>query len=46
MEDEPSFAEELVPLTSNIRNEFCGVLNSFLSFMRTYEEEKHITWFF
>jgi len=46
MEDEPSVVEELVLLTSNIRKEVCGVLDSFLSFLRTYEGKKHITWFF
>ncbi len=46
MEDEPSVVEKLVLLTSNIRKEVCGVLDSFLSFLRTYEEKKDTTWFF
>jgi hypothetical protein len=46
MEDEPSLVEKLVLLTSNIRTEVCSELYSFLSFLRTYEEKKHTTWFF
>jgi hypothetical protein len=46
MEDEHSLVEKLVLLTSNIRNEVCGALDSFLSFLKTYEEKKHMTWFF
>lgn len=46
MEDEPSVVKELVLLGSNIRKEVCDVLDSFLSFLRTYEENKHTTRFF
>jgi hypothetical protein len=33
-------ADELVVLTSNIRTEICGVLDSFLSFLKKCEEKK------
>jgi hypothetical protein len=39
MEDKPSLAEELALLACNIRKEVCVVLDSFLSFLRTYEEK-------
>ncbi len=39
MEDEPSIAEELVLLASNIRKEVCDLLDSFLSFLITYEKK-------
>ncbi len=40
MENESSLAKELVLLVSNIRKEVCGVLYSFLSFLKKYEENK------
>lgn len=40
MEDEYSLAKELTLLASNIRKEGCGVLYSFLSFLKKYEENK------
>jgi hypothetical protein len=46
-EDEPSLAKKLALLASNIRKEVCGVLDSFLSFLKTYEKRKTCTtWFF
>ncbi len=44
MEVKPSLVDELVLLAFNNRKEVCGVLNSFLSLLRTYEKEKHTTW--
>ncbi len=40
MEDEANLAKELALLASNIRKEVCGVLYSFLSFLKKYEENK------
>ncbi len=45
MEDEYNLAKELALLASNIRKEVCGVLYSFLSFLKKYEENKPTTWF-
>ncbi len=40
MEDEYVVANELTLLAFNIRKEFCGILDSFLWFLKKYEEEK------
>jgi hypothetical protein len=40
MEGEYGLVDELVLLGSNIRKEVCGVLDSFLSFLRQYEIKK------
>jgi hypothetical protein len=45
MEDEHVVANELTLLAFNIRKEFCGVFDSFLSFLKKYEGKKNITWF-
>jgi len=42
MEKGPSVALKLICLASNIRKEVCGVLNSFLSFLKKIDERKHI----
>jgi hypothetical protein len=46
MEDKLGLVDELALLAFNIRKEVCGILNSFLSFLKTYEKEKHATWCF
>jgi len=40
MEDEYVVANELTLLAFNIIKEFCGVLDSFLWFLKKYEEKK------
>jgi len=40
MEDEYVVANELTLLAFNIRKEFCGVLDSFLWFLKNYEKKK------
>jgi hypothetical protein len=40
MKDEYVTTNELALLAFNIRKEFCGVLDSFLSFKKKYEEKK------
>jgi hypothetical protein len=40
MEDQYVVVNELILLAFNIRKEFCGVLDSFLSFLKKNEEEK------
>jgi hypothetical protein len=40
LEDESSLAKALALLASNIRKEVCGVLYSFFSFLKKYEENK------
>jgi hypothetical protein len=42
MEKGPSVALKLICLASNIIKEVCGVLNSFLSFLKKFDERKHI----
>jgi hypothetical protein len=44
MEDKPGLIDELALLAFKIRKEGCGVLNSFLSFLRTNEKEKPTKW--
>jgi len=39
IEDKLGLVEELAFLACNIRKEVCVVLDSFLSFLRTYEEK-------
>ncbi len=40
MEDQYVVVNELTLLAFNIKKEFCDVLDSFLSFLKKYEEEK------
>jgi len=40
MEDDLIIVDELVLLVFNIRKEVCGVLDSFLSFLKKYENKK------
>jgi len=40
MEEDFSVAFELICLASNIRKEVCGVLNSFLSFLKKFNKRK------
>jgi len=40
MKDEYGLVHELVLLGSNIRKEVCGVLDSFVSFLKQYERKK------
>jgi hypothetical protein len=40
MHDDSLFVDELVLLTSKVRREVCGVLNSFLLFLIKYENKK------
>jgi hypothetical protein len=40
MENKPGLILKLTLLASNIRKEVCDVLNSLLSFLRTYKEKK------
>jgi hypothetical protein len=42
MEKGPSMALNLICLASNIKKKVCGVLNSFLSFLKKFDERKHI----
>jgi hypothetical protein len=45
IEDDRVVSDELVVLTSNIKTEICGVLDSFLSFLKKCEEKKPTTCF-
>ncbi len=38
MEEDFSVALELICLASNIRKEICGILNSFLSFLKKFDK--------
>jgi hypothetical protein len=40
MDDDSTIILELSLFTSNIKKEVCGVLDSFLSFLKNYEERK------
>jgi hypothetical protein len=40
MEEDSNVAFELICLASNIRKEVCGVINSFLSFLKKFNERK------
>ncbi len=40
MEEDSNVALELICLTSNIRKEVCGILNSFISFLKKFNERK------
>jgi hypothetical protein len=40
MEEDFNVAFELICLASNIRKEVCGVINSFLSFLKKFDERK------
>jgi hypothetical protein len=40
MDDDCAITLELSLFTSNIKKEICGVLDSFLSFLRNFEEKK------
>jgi len=40
MDDDFTITLKLSLFTSNIKKEVCGVLDSFLSFLKTYEERK------
>jgi hypothetical protein len=40
MDDDLGISFELTSLASNIRSKVFGVLDSFLSFMRTYDKKK------
>jgi len=40
MEEDFNVAFELICLASNIRKEVCGVINSFLSFSKKFDERK------
>ncbi len=41
MEEDFSVALELIWLAFNIRKEVCGVLNSFLSFLKKFDKKTH-----
>jgi len=40
MEEDLSVALELICLASNIKKEVCGVLDSFLSFLKKFDKRK------
>jgi hypothetical protein len=40
MDDDSTIIFELFLFTYNIKREVCGVLDSFLSFLKNYEERK------
>jgi hypothetical protein len=40
MEEDSNVAHKLICLASNIKKEVCGVLNSFLSFLKKLDEKK------
>jgi hypothetical protein len=40
MDDDSTIIFELSLFTSNIKKEICGLLDSFLSFVKNYEERK------
>jgi hypothetical protein len=40
MEEDFNVAFELICLASNIRKEVCGVINSFLSFLKKFDKRK------
>jgi hypothetical protein len=42
MEEDFGVILELICLASNIRKEVCGVLDIFLSFLKKFDEKKHI----
>jgi hypothetical protein len=42
MEEDFGVTLELICLASNIRKEVCGVLDIFLSFLKKFDEKKHI----
>jgi hypothetical protein len=42
MEKGPSVALKIICLASNFKKKVCGVLNSFLSFLKKFDERKHI----
>ncbi len=46
MDDDSTIILELSLFTSNIKKEVCGVLDSFLSFLRNFEKKNPITCFF
>ncbi len=45
MDDDSTITFEMSLFTSNIEKEVCGVLDSFLSFLRNFEERKAHNWF-
>jgi hypothetical protein len=42
MEKDPDVALGLICLASNIKKEVCGVHDSFFSFLKKFDEKKHI----
>jgi len=45
MDDYIGLSLELTTLTFNIKSKVFGALDSFLSFLKTYEERKHTTFY-
>jgi len=44
IDDDSIVTFELSLLASNIKRKVCGVLDSFISFLKKYEKKKHITY--